>query len=249
MTTPATAPTSSAKTTVITNLDAQPIVRPAGGPYNMSRLQRIIGTITPGASQATSVLSRLVRIPSNGIIQRVAILLDAAATTLTGNVGLWYSDSAYDGTSIINQGNLTAISSSFFAYELVMAAFYPAQSGAAGHATEPGDGTVVQLGQGPVDITFANAGGALTDGQYLPSQSNFPIWQAVANSLALQTTPVGAFTNSTQTNVFNTASAGGSVYVRSVDPGGFFDICLQLTSTGSVANVKTTLFVDIAVPG
>lgn len=249
MTAPATAPTTATLSGAITNLDATPIVRNSGGGYAFGHVQTAIATITPTASQATSVLNRLVRIPSNAIVRKVSILLDAAATTLTGNIGLWYSDNTNDGTSGVNAGNLTAISSAFFAYQLVMGGFTPTQSGAGGHSTDPTDGTNVQLAQGPVEITFANAQGAMTDGQYIPSQSFNPIWQAVANSLALVTTPVGAFTNSSQAPHFATASAGGSVYVRSDDPGGYFDICLQLTSTGSAANVKVTLFVDIVVPG
>lgn len=235
MTAPATAPTSAVKSDIITNLDATPVVRTTGGRGAASMVRRLQSTITPAASQATSVLSRLVRIPSNAIVNKVAIVLDKAATTLTGNVGLWYSD-GNDGTSVINQGNLTAISSAFFCYQLAMATFTYAPG------TDPAN--VVGL-SAPVDITFAAATLALTDGNYVPSQSSYPIWQAVANLLALQTTPVGAFTNSSQAAHFNTASAGGSVYVRSDDPGGYFDICLQLTSTGSAANVAVTTYVDI----
>ena len=238
MTAPATAPTSAVKSNVITNLDALPIVRASGGGA-MTRLQRMQATITPAASQATSVLSRLVRIPSNAIVSRVALILDSAATTLTGSVGLWYSD-ANDGTSNVNQGNLTAISSAFFASALAMATF----------SYNPGTDPANTVGlAAPVDITFAASSLAFTDGNYVPSQSGVPIWQAVANLLALQTTPVGAFVSSSQAAHFQTASAGGSVYVRSDDPGGFFDICLQLTSTGSAANVALTTYVDFVSAG
>lgn len=239
MTAPATAPTSAVKSNVITNWDASPIVRPGAGSGGFSVLQRAQATITPAASQATSVLSRLVRIPSNAVVTRVAIILDAAATTLTGNVGLWYSD-ANDGTNVTNIGNLTAISSAFFAYQLAMATF----------ADVPGTDPANVIGlSAPVEITFKASGQALTDANYVPSQSNNPIWQAVANLLALQTTPVGAFTSASQAPHFATASAGASVYVRSDDPGGFFDICLQLTTTGSGANVAVTTYVDFMSPG
>ena len=236
MTAPVTAPTTQVKSTIITNLDATPPVRGTSGQGALGRVVRYQSTMTPTASQATSVLMRFIRIPSNCIVSRVGIILDAPATTLTGNIGLWYSDTS-DGTGLLNQGNLTAISSAFFAAALVMAtyAYVP--------GTDPAN--VVGLSS-PVDVTFANSGGAYTDGQYLPSQSANPIWQAVANNLALQTTPVGAFTKSSiGTPDFTTASAGGSVYVRSTDPGGFFDIGLQLTSTGSSANVKTTMYADL----
>jgi hypothetical protein len=242
MTAPATAPTTATKSTVITNLDATPPVRATAGKGGFGILHRAQGTITPAASQATSVLNRMVRIPSNAVVTRVSIIADAAATTLTGSVGLWYSDSANDGTSILNQGNLVAISSAFFAATLAMATY----------AYVPGTDPAATIGlSAPVDISFANSGGAYTDGQYLPSQSALPIWQAVSNSLVLQTTPVGAFCLATggPSGAFTRASAGAVVYVQGTDPGGFFDICIQLTSTGSAANVAVTLFADFVTPG
>lgn len=242
MTAPVTAPATETKSSVITNLDATPPVRATYGGGGAGRLTRLVGTITPTASQATSVLNRLVRIPSNCQVHKVAIILDSAATTLTGNIGLWYSAAATaggDGGNIGNADNLTAISSAFFCSALAMATF----------CYVPGTDPANTVGlSAPVDITFAASGLAFTDANYVPSQMGNPIWQAVANLLALQTTPVGAFTSSSQAAHFNTASAGASVYVRSDDPGGFFDIGLQLTSTGSAANVKVTLLVDIVEP-
>ena len=238
MTAPSTAPTVSVKSNVITNLDASPIVRPGAGAGGFGVLQRAQATITPGISQATTTLNRMVRIPSNAIVSRVAIILDAAAT-LVGDVGLWYSDTT-DGTTNINQGNLTAISSAFFAYQLTMTTF------AYLIGTDPAN--VIGL-SAPVDITFAAATLALTDGNYVPSQAGYPIWLAVANLLALQTTPVGAFTSTSQAPHFQTASAGGSVYVRSDDPGGFFDIGLNVTSTGSATPKPVTMYVDFVSPG
>ncbi len=239
MTAPVTAPTTAVRSDIITNLHSSPIVRPSAGSGGACIVSRKQATITPATSAATSVLHRMVRIPSNAIVSRVAIILDAAATTFTGDIGLWYSDDD-DGTSAINRGNLTAISSAFFASVHPMATYTYLVG------TDPAN--VVGLAA-PVDMTFAAATLAFTDGNYIPSQSGYPIWQAVANLLALQTTPVGAFTSSAQAAHFNTASAGGSVYVRSDDPGGFFDICIKLTTTGSAANVKTTLIVDFVNPG
>jgi hypothetical protein len=220
------APTSAVLSNIITGLDATPIIRPGVGQVS-SLLQRYLATITPAATQAASVLSRLVRVPSNAIIERVAVAFDAVSTTtFTGNIGLWYSDNSNDGTSLLNAGNLTAISSTFFASAVAMGAL------------------VV-----PTDETFAASAVNATDGNYLPSQSFLPIWQAVANSLALQTTPTGAFTNVGQAAHFNTPSVGGVNYVRSDDPGGFFDICVQLTTAGVGAAFKFNMFVDVAAPG
>jgi hypothetical protein len=248
MTAPATAPTTAVKSNIVTNLDATPIVRPSAGSGGFGRVQRAIARITPAASAATSVLHRMVRIPSNCIVNKVAVLFDTAAGSsgFIGNIGLWYSD-AQDGTSLVNVGNLTAISSSFFAYQFNMQNFYPSVT--SGVFTKPSDGTTIASAINFVDLTFGNAAGALTDGQYLPSQSGLPIWQAVSNSLALQTTPVGAFTATSLNGQFTVASAGGSVYVQGQDPGGFFDVGVQLTTTGVTANQVFSMMVEITVPG
>lgn len=227
MTAPVTAPTSATLSTLITGLDAVPVVRPNVGGGAFGRVQRIMSTITPTATQPITVLNRMLRIPSNAIVPKVSVCFDAVSTTtFTGNIGLWYSD-LLDGTTQVNAGNLTPISSAFFASAVAM-------------------GTLVT----PTEETFAAAALAFTDANYVPSQSNMPIWQAVANLLALQTTPVGAFTVATgpQPN-FTTPSAGGTVYVRSTDPGGFFDIGVQLTTVAIGAAFKFNMFADIVVIG
>ena len=239
MTAPNTAPTTAAKSAIITNLDASPIVRPSAGNGGLGVVKRLQATITPGATDAAGTFYRLVRIPSNSIVSKVSVAFDKAATTMTGDFGLWYSDSLTDGTSALNSGNLTAISSAFFAYELAVATFNYAPG------TDPSN--TIGLSS-PVEITFAASNLALTDGNYLPSQSGYPIWQAVANLLALLTTPVGAFVSSSQAPHFQTASAGGSVYVRSDDPGGYFDICYNVITTNSAANKPFTTYVEIVSP-
>ena len=161
-------------------------------------------------------------------MQKVLIATDTHATTLTGSVGLWYSD-ANDGTSLLNQGNLTAISSAFFIDTFAMATFL----------YQPGTYPSNNIGvTAPVEVTFGNQTGTNYDGVYLPSNSNVPVWQAVYNALVAvgTTNAAGAFT-----------SSAGVISVTK-DPGGFFDIGLQLTSTGSSANVKVTMWVDLAVP-
>ena len=237
MTSPATAPTTSTGASkTIVNLDAQPQVRASAGGGAPSRVIMQYGTAVLAINAATSNLVRLVRIPSNAIVTRVRLILDTApSTSLTGSLGLWYSDASNetDGTSLINAGNLTAISSAFFMPATVITTWNTVATATVTNASAP------------VDVTFANIAGAYTDGQYIPSQAYLPIWQAVANSLALQTTPVGAFTKSAIDSNFGTASAGGSVYVRSVDPGGFFDICYQETTTGvNTGAINLTCFVE-----
>jgi hypothetical protein len=228
-TTAPTAPTTATKTTVITNLDALPAVRPTAGQGGATVVYRSVGVGTIAINQATSALSRLVRIPSNAIVQSVKIVLDAApSTSLVGNFGLWFSD-ANDGTSAANQGNLTAISSAFFADTITITTF----------------NVGVTTPFAPVDITFGNSGGTNYDGVYLPSQAINPIWQAVYNSLVgLTTNAAGAFTTASgQHYIPGGASTMG-------DPGGFFDICFQATSTGvNTSAVKILCIVDHMILG
>lgn len=220
------APTSAVLSNIVTGLDATPIIRPSVGQVS-SVLQRYLGTITPAATQAITVLDRMVRVPSNAIVENVKVCFDAVSTTtFTGNIGVWYSDDPRDGTGILNAGNLTAISSTFFASAVAMGAL------------------VV-----PTDETFAASAAAATDGNYLPSNSFLPLWQAIANSLSAQNSPTGPFTSTTQSLQFNTPSANGSVFVISKDPGGYFDIGVQLTTVGIGAAFKFNMFVDIAAPG
>lgn len=247
--TPNAAPTTNAiKSGVITNLDATPIIRASVGNVG-GVLQRYIATATPAASQATSDLIRMVRVPSNAIIQKVALLFDTAPGTSGAilDIGVWYPDTTTDGTSVINQGNLTAISSAFFAYQFNCQGFYPSVT--SGVFTKPTDGTTIVGGVTFVDLTFASTNAVMTDGVYIPSNSNLPLWQAIANNLAGVTTPVGAFTQTSQQAHFNTPSAGASVYVRSDDPGGYLDICIQYTTTGVTTNEKLTMVVDLIAPG
>ncbi len=240
MTAATTAPTTNLlKSAVITNLDATPILRPTIGAGAFGRVVQARAVVTPAAAQATTDLIRCVRIPSNLIVTKLSVILDAAVTTLTGAFGLWFSDDTRDGTNPAYAGGLTAISSNFFSSALAMATF----------AYVPGTDPANVIGlSAPVDLTFAASGLAFVDANYIPSQSIYPIWQAVANLLALQTTPTGPFTQTSIQPHFQTASAGASVYVRSDDPGGYFDIGYQESTIGSSANKPMTVIVDGIMP-
>ena len=78
------------------------------------------------------------------------------------------------------------------------------------------------------DETFQNvAGNSVTDGWYVPSASNQPLWMAAAQG-GYQATK----------NFAGLGAASGSTtppYHLASDPGGFFDICVTLTSTMSGA--------------
>ena len=209
--------TASAKSAVITNLDASPIVRATAGQGAPVRLVTQMATITPGATDGTTVCYQMVRVPSNAIIRRVAVILDSAATTFTGSVGVVWSTQPSDGSDQnASVGTTpTIISQSFFAYQMAMATF------AYVPGTDPAN--VVGL-SAPVDITFANSGGnSVTDGYYKPSFSNKPFWQAMALSGAATT---------------------GGAFAWTKDPGGYFDITHFVTTTNSGAAVPYTMLVD-----
>ena len=226
-TTAPTAPTTNVKGTVITSLDATPPVRTTAGSGAPSGVYRVVGVNTFAINHATSALVRFVRIPSNAIVQSVKVALDAApSTSLVGNFGLWFS-TGDDGTSVSNRGNLTAISSAFFADTITFTTF----------------NVGVTTPFAPVDITFGNSGGTNYDGVYLPSQAVNPIWQAVYNSLVgLTTNAAGAFTTASGQHYIPN---GGSTMT---DPGGYFDIGCQLTSTGvNTSAVKALVICDYVI--
>jgi hypothetical protein len=79
---------------------------------------------------------------------------------------------------------------------------------------------------GVVDVTFLNGvagGNSVTDGFYVPSASNQPIWQALsAGGIGGLGKATGA-TSSTVGNAFTTCQT---------DPGGFFDICIASNTVG-----------------
>lgn len=94
------------KSTAITNLDATPPVRPsAGREGGVAYLYEAIGVVGPTTDgDTTGGVLRAVRVPSNACIRSVQVAQQAATTTATFDIGLYYSD-ANDGTTASNQGN------------------------------------------------------------------------------------------------------------------------------------------------
>lgn len=93
------------KSTAITNLDATPPVRPtAGQEGGRSVAYTVIGKAGPTTDGATTGgILRIVRVPSNAIIQSIMYAQEAATTTASFDCGLYFSD-ANDGTAAANQG-------------------------------------------------------------------------------------------------------------------------------------------------
>lgn len=217
-----TAPTSATKSTVITNLDASPQVRASAGQGAPGRLMAAWGTAGITATQATTVATRLVRIPSNAIVKSVQVCIELAggtATTVTGNMGLLFSDNSnnLDGTPQGNQGSLTPFSSACFMYQKALAA-------------------VLTL----TDVTFHNAAGnSCTDGFYVPSAAGAPIWQALTQG--------GPYpqTAGTWAGLGATSLSTAPSYQLSADPGGFFDVFFQATTTTNIsATMQMTCLVE-----
>jgi len=99
--------TEALKIAAITNLDASPPVRTTN--YG-ARMQNAFGTVlaTNGTGTATGGSTyRLARLPSQATLQSLKLWLDAAVTTFTADVTLYYSDTSLDGTDA-NSGLVTA---------------------------------------------------------------------------------------------------------------------------------------------
>lgn len=112
------------KSTAITNLDATPPFAATTGLGGPGRLQTVDATITPDSSASTTSTYRMLRLPSCAVLKH--LLIDGAAETAGAyNVGLYYSDSPFDGTNYANQG--AAIDATMFAsaYSLASAVQEP----------------------------------------------------------------------------------------------------------------------------
>src|SRR5690348_1949756 len=105
------------KSTAITNLDANPVVRPTagqdGGGAPLFDITGKVGPTTDGAT--TGGILRVVRIPSNAIIKQVLLTQVAATTTATFDVGIDYSDAASDFAAAKNYVAGTPLNDDIFA--------------------------------------------------------------------------------------------------------------------------------------
>lgn len=217
MTTPATYPTSFVKSGVITGWDATPNARPSAGQGGPGRLVSAWGTALISATQATTAATRLVRIPSNAIVKTVKVGFDlngATVTTLTGVIGLLFSDAPSDGTSAYQQGLGAQFSSACFA----------ATTGAGFDLHTVGSNAMV-------DVTYTAAVGVstYTDGFYVPSASGMPIWLAITQGGPAPQTD-GAWAGWGATSLSTSPS-----YQLASDPGCYFDIYWMPTTISSIS--------------
>lgn len=107
--------TETLKSNSITALDASPPTRSTSGAFGAGRRQYVRDYVSPVNGKTTGSIYLLARIPSNA--RDVTVILETAGTitTLTGDVGLYYSDLASEcvGRAAGLQG--TAIDADFFA--------------------------------------------------------------------------------------------------------------------------------------
>lgn len=218
MATPVALNTTFLKSDIITGMDAYPIQRFPAGAGGAGRVVVQTATVNLSATLATTTSVRLVRIPSSAIVKSVKMGIDyQVVTTFTGIVGLLFSDQN-DSTTAPNQGQTLQFSS---------ACFVAGASGAGLAMTTTLSGVML-------DVTYKADLNVSTysDGVYVPSASEMPIWLAITQGGPAPQTP-GAWAGTGATSLTTSPS-----YQLSADPGGFFDVYFQptvtLSATGTV---------------
>ena len=102
------------KSPSITNLDASPIVQNTSGLGAVADISTIEDFVTPttGGLVSTASIYKMVRVPTTVYVREIRLGCDqkletgAGSASLALDVGLYYSDSAYDGTPVALQGTL-----------------------------------------------------------------------------------------------------------------------------------------------
>lgn len=112
--------TEAIKTTEITNLDATPPIRGTSGKGAVAREMVATGTAHVTSGKTAGSTYQMVRLPPNAVVKKVEAWLDAAGTTITGDIGIYYSTSTKDGTLVANQG--VVINADHFASAVALAA-------------------------------------------------------------------------------------------------------------------------------
>lgn len=113
--------TETLKSNSITNLDTIPWA-PAGvaGANAPARLASVDDYLTVTDAKTSGSIYKLLRVSPDIKLKHLFLNVDVAVTTLTGDVGLYYSDATNDGTAAGLQG--TVISVAMFASAVALAA-------------------------------------------------------------------------------------------------------------------------------
>jgi hypothetical protein len=110
------------KSASITNLDTVPVTPNTAGEGGVGETRNVSDYFTPttGGLVSTSSTYKVLRVPTNAKIKNLQLrndaALDSGSPSLAWDVGLYYSDSTMDGTSVANQG--ASISVNLFAAAL-----------------------------------------------------------------------------------------------------------------------------------
>lgn len=232
----------------ITNLNATPPVRQTSGQGGTATMRVIDGFAVAPINMPITNFLPCVRIPTNAIVKKVELLFDAyPSTSLTLSVGLTFSNGGAgalvgaspasgfsDGTTPANLSQYSTTAQTSAISQVVSFSFFALNFQAT---------TSLPLG-GVMDVTFHNGiagGNSVTDGFYVPSASNKPLWQALsAGGIGGLGKATGA-TSSTVGNAFTSCQT---------EPFGFFDICVASNTVGvNTAAVNVGIrctFVEVA---
>jgi hypothetical protein len=216
--------TETLDSTAIVNLDAQPILFATPGEGGRGYMNNITDfvTHTTAFGSAAKNTSRQSRFPVEARVKHVWLFtsgLDSSSSqTLTLDVNVSFSDSAYDGTSVALQSQ---IPQSAFTGAVTTLTSYTSPNLLFGSAlTVSASGAVAWT-----DITYKNT--------YTPSLSQQPMWAVLGGT--------GASTAAIQT-------AGGGfaqqVNGQICAPGGYFDI-LVVSNHTSTTNATGTIGTEV----
>lgn len=114
--------TETVKSAAITSRDASPPVRTTagkGGDYNPIMVDATVA-VANGVTSPSKYL--MARIPKNAFVKKVEAWLDAASTTITGDIGIYYSDDSRDENAITRGLAGTVINADHFASAVALAA-------------------------------------------------------------------------------------------------------------------------------
>ena len=232
----------------IVNLNKQPSVRSTAGQGARSVMYCDDGFAVAPINWPITNFLPLVRVPSNAIIKQVLYMQDAfPSTSLNFSCGLTFSNGGAgavsntnpgtsgltDGTQAANLSEYSTTAQTSALSQVVSFSFFALNFAVT---------TSIPL-IGWQDITFQNGsggGGAVTDGFYVPSASQQPLWQALTVG---GIGGLGKATGATSTTVGNAFTS------CQTDPGGFFDVCIFSSTVGvntSAVNVGLRVWYVVA---
>lgn len=113
--------TEALKSTPVTNLDASPVVRMSPGEGGHAVMRWADGSVTGTTGVTVGSTYQMVRVSTRAVIKQIWAWLDAAVTTFTADIGIYYSSSTTDGTPSANRGTVVSGDQAFFASAVAFA--------------------------------------------------------------------------------------------------------------------------------